>query len=156
VRADANAALPIRTAGVDAVTAVWWLHMVDDPHGVLREVSRVLRLGGIFVTAADKQAVDELATDKPAGGNWTSDTCGLLAGAAQQIGLHLAGAAALGGYGHLGGALNGSPCPTWCPASPVALCALRWLNSRHAHGLTVPARGKLRPEVWDTWRAAHL
>jgi hypothetical protein len=25
-----------------------------------------------------------------------------------------------------------------------------------AHGLTVPARGKLRPEVWDTWRAAHL
>jgi hypothetical protein len=25
-----------------------------------------------------------------------------------------------------------------------------------AHGLTVPARGKLRPKVWGTWRAAHL
>jgi hypothetical protein len=26
----------------------------------------------------------------------------------------------------------------------------------HSHSLAVPARGKLRPEVWDTWRAAHL
>lgn len=24
-----------------------------------------------------------------------------------------------------------------------------------AHGVPVPARGKLRPEVWDSWRAAH-
>ena len=24
-----------------------------------------------------------------------------------------------------------------------------------AHGITVPGRGKLGPEVWDAWRAAH-
>ncbi|MGH3620107.1 MAG: Lsr2 family DNA-binding protein, partial [Pseudonocardiaceae bacterium] len=24
-----------------------------------------------------------------------------------------------------------------------------------ADGVPVPARGKLRPEVWDSWRAAH-
>jgi ubiquinone/menaquinone biosynthesis C-methylase UbiE len=111
VRADATAALPIRTAGADVVTAVWWLHMVDDPHGVLREVSRILRPGGIFITTADKQAVDELATGNPAGRNWTGDTCGLLANAGQQVGLRLAGAAAFGGYGHLGGTLAESVYP---------------------------------------------
>jgi ubiquinone/menaquinone biosynthesis C-methylase UbiE len=30
--------------------------MVDNPHGVLREISRVLRPSGVFVTTADKQA----------------------------------------------------------------------------------------------------
>jgi hypothetical protein len=107
VRADATAALPIRTAGVDVVTAVWWLHMVDDPRGVLREVSRILRPGGIFITTADKQAVDELTTGNPAGRNWTGDTCGLLASAGQQVGLHLAGAAAFGVLGHTGPAIQG-------------------------------------------------
>ncbi|MGH3594004.1 MAG: hypothetical protein ACRDRF_23660 [Pseudonocardiaceae bacterium] len=63
MRADATAALPIRTAGVDVVTAVLWLHMVDDPHGAL------------------------------------------------QVDLHLAGAAAFGGYGYLGGAVIESVYP---------------------------------------------
>jgi hypothetical protein len=36
--------------------------------------------------------------------------------------------------------------PMWtCCAAP-----------RSAGNCAVPARGKLRPEVWDTWRAAHL
>jgi hypothetical protein len=101
-RANATAALPIRTASVEVVMAVWWLHMVDDPYSVLREVSRVLRPCGTFVTTADKQAADELATGNPSGRNWTGDTCALLASAGQQVGLHLAGAATFPGYGYLG------------------------------------------------------
>jgi SAM-dependent methyltransferase len=75
VRADATAALPIRTASVDVVTAVWWLHMVEN------------------------------STTPPP---------------------------------HLNPALQ------------------KFRAWARAHGVTVPARGKLRREVWDTWRAAHL
>lgn len=110
-RADATAALLIRTASVDVVTAVWWLHMVDDSHGVLQEVSRVLRPRGIFVTTADKQAADEIATGHRSERNWTSDTCALLASAGQQVGLQLAGAATFRGHGHPDGVATESIYP---------------------------------------------
>ncbi|MBA2470819.1 MAG: SAM-dependent methyltransferase [Pseudonocardiales bacterium] len=149
VRADATAALPIRTAGVDVVTAVWWLHMVDDPHGVLREVSRVLRPGGIFITTADKQVADELANGNPAGHNWTSDTCGLLASAGQQVGLHLAGAAAFGGYGHLGGAFSGVAGRICVPPQASPGTALR-----RSAGVTPLRRWRARL-VAAGWRRRH-
>jgi len=48
VRGDATR-LPVRTDGVDAVLVVDALHHMPDHEGVLREVSRVLRPGGVVV-----------------------------------------------------------------------------------------------------------
>ena len=33
--------------------------------------------------------------------------------------------------------------------------ALPRVTATESGGLTVPARGRLRPEIWDAWRAAH-
>ncbi len=48
VQADA-AAVPVRTGAVDAVAAVWVLHLVGDLPGVFAECHRVLRAGGSVV-----------------------------------------------------------------------------------------------------------
>lgn len=49
-------ALPIASASIDVVTAIWLLHLVGDAAPVLAEVARVLRAGGRFVTTVDKNA----------------------------------------------------------------------------------------------------
>jgi SAM-dependent methyltransferase len=48
--------LPIADRGVDAVTIVWLLHLLDEAASaaVLAEVARVLRPGGTLVTTVDK------------------------------------------------------------------------------------------------------
>ncbi len=55
IQADATR-LPVRDASVDVVTAIWFLHLVDYPDGVLAEVARVLPPGGRLITTVDKAA----------------------------------------------------------------------------------------------------
>ncbi len=49
VEADATA-LPVATASLGAVAALWMLYELDDPTAALAEAHRVLRPGGTFVT----------------------------------------------------------------------------------------------------------
>jgi hypothetical protein len=46
------------------------------------------------------------------------------------------------------GELDGAP----TAPEPTTAEVRAWAR---AHGLTVPDRGKLRPEIWQAWRAAH-
>lgn len=58
--------LPLRCAAVDAVTAVWLLHLLrgdGDVRAVVAEVARVLRAGGVFVTTVDKDASHDVGSD---------------------------------------------------------------------------------------------
>ncbi len=43
--------LPVRTAGVEHAVAVWVIHDVADPDGLLREAARVVRTGGKLVVS---------------------------------------------------------------------------------------------------------
>ncbi|WP_256788898.1 class I SAM-dependent methyltransferase [Frankia sp. AvcI1] len=96
VRADA-AALPLRTATVDACLAVHVLHLVGDPDRVLAEVARVLRPGGRLavvgagqherhsdVTAVLRDLDEALRAERP-----RRDRPELLLPAAQRSGLRL-------------------------------------------------------------------
>jgi SAM-dependent methyltransferase len=48
--------LPFADASLDAVSAVWLLHLLPDAPLVVAECARVLRPGGVFVTTVDKDA----------------------------------------------------------------------------------------------------
>lgn len=58
-------ALPIASESVDAVTAIWLLHMLDVAAAahVVAEAARVLRPGGVFVTTVNKQAAQRATPD---------------------------------------------------------------------------------------------
>lgn len=63
-------ALPFADGSVDAVTAIWLLHLLDERNSarVVAEVARVLRPGGTFVTTVNKSAAhhpDALAPRRP-------------------------------------------------------------------------------------------
>lgn len=61
--------LPIASDSMDAVTAIWLLHLLDDPAPVVAEAARVLRSGGRFVTTVDKAAAHGYAfEDNPTDG----------------------------------------------------------------------------------------
>ncbi|MFF7337610.1 class I SAM-dependent methyltransferase [Streptomyces sp. NPDC008163] len=65
VLADARR-LPLPDAGVDAVSAVWLLHLLREPgavRAVVAEAARVLRPGGVFVTTVDKDAAHDVGSD---------------------------------------------------------------------------------------------
>jgi SAM-dependent methyltransferase len=62
VRGDAGA-IPVPDAAFDAVVAVWLLHLADDVAGIVGEVARVLRPGGMFVTTVDKDAAHDVGSD---------------------------------------------------------------------------------------------
>ncbi|MBD0716199.1 class I SAM-dependent methyltransferase [Streptomyces sp. CBMA370] len=62
VRADARR-LPLPDARVDAVSAVWLLHLVPRATGFLAEAARVLRPGGVLVTTVDKDATHDVGSD---------------------------------------------------------------------------------------------
>ncbi|MCW2605057.1 MAG: SAM-dependent methyltransferase [Pseudonocardiales bacterium] len=49
-------ALPIASASIDVVTAIWLLHLLPDAAPIVDEVARVLRPGGRLVTTVDKNA----------------------------------------------------------------------------------------------------
>jgi SAM-dependent methyltransferase len=55
--------LPLRDAAVDAVGAVWLLHLVPRSAAVVAEAARVLRPGGMFVTTVDKDAGHDVDSD---------------------------------------------------------------------------------------------
>ncbi|MFG2292558.1 class I SAM-dependent methyltransferase [Streptomyces sp. NPDC048603] len=58
--------LPFRTGSLDAVTAVWLLHLLREPGtvaAVVAEAGRVLRPGGVFVTTVDKDAAHDVGCD---------------------------------------------------------------------------------------------
>ncbi len=62
VRADARR-LPLPDAAVDAVSAVWLLHLVPFAEEIVAEAARVLRPGGVFVTTVDKNACHDVDSD---------------------------------------------------------------------------------------------
>ncbi|WP_351222937.1 class I SAM-dependent methyltransferase [Streptomyces sp. NPDC002133] len=55
--------LPVPGASVDAVSAVWLLHLVRDARAIVAEAARVLRPGGVFVTTVDKDAGHDVGSD---------------------------------------------------------------------------------------------
>ncbi|MCX5193439.1 class I SAM-dependent methyltransferase [Streptomyces sp. NBC_00249] len=58
--------LPVRSASLDAVSAVWLLHLLREPGVVpelIAEAARVLRPGGVFVTTVDKDAAHDVGSD---------------------------------------------------------------------------------------------
>ncbi|MFG2404642.1 class I SAM-dependent methyltransferase [Streptomyces brevispora] len=65
VLADARR-LPFRDRAVDAVTAVWLLHLLreeGDVRAVVAQAARVLRPGGVFVTTVEKDASHDVGSD---------------------------------------------------------------------------------------------
>lgn len=65
VLADARR-LPLPDAVVDAVTAVWLLHLLREEgaaRAVVAQAARVLRPGGVFVTTVDKDAGHDVGSD---------------------------------------------------------------------------------------------
>ncbi|WP_326656441.1 class I SAM-dependent methyltransferase [Streptomyces sp. NBC_00385] len=65
VLADARR-LPLADAAVDAVTAVWLLHLLREEgaaRAVVAQAARVLRPGGVFVTTVDKDAGHDVGSD---------------------------------------------------------------------------------------------
>ncbi|MBT2442495.1 class I SAM-dependent methyltransferase [Streptomyces sp. ISL-36] len=55
--------LPLPDASVDAVSAVWLLHLVPFVDEVVAEAARVLRPGGVFVVTVDKDAAHHVGSD---------------------------------------------------------------------------------------------
>ncbi|MEU3397958.1 class I SAM-dependent methyltransferase [Streptomyces filamentosus] len=62
VRADARR-LPFPDASLDAVCAVWLLHLVPFTGEVLAEAARVLRPGGVLAVTVDKDACHDVGSD---------------------------------------------------------------------------------------------
>ncbi|MEV0413776.1 class I SAM-dependent methyltransferase [Streptomyces sp. NPDC050448] len=61
-----GARLPVPSGSLDAVSAVWLLHLLRDPGAaaaVVAETGRVLRPGGVFVTTVDKDAAHDVGSD---------------------------------------------------------------------------------------------
>ncbi|WP_328304223.1 class I SAM-dependent methyltransferase [Streptomyces sp. NBC_00435] len=58
--------LPVRAGSLDAVSAVWLLHLLRAPGAVaavIAEAGRVLRPGGVFVTTVDKDSAHDVGSD---------------------------------------------------------------------------------------------
>ncbi|WUH89948.1 class I SAM-dependent methyltransferase [Streptomyces sp. NBC_00433] len=55
--------LPFADESLDAVSAVWLLHLLPDALTVVAECARVLRPGGVFVTTVDKDAGHDVNSD---------------------------------------------------------------------------------------------
>ncbi|MEU7512822.1 class I SAM-dependent methyltransferase [Streptomyces sp. NPDC042898] len=62
VRADARR-LPLPDASVDAVSAVWLLHLVRFAPEIVAEAARVLRPGGVLIATVDKDAAHDVGSD---------------------------------------------------------------------------------------------
>ncbi|WP_406865495.1 class I SAM-dependent methyltransferase [Streptomyces sp. HUAS MG47] len=61
-RADARR-LPLPDASVDAVSAVWLLHLVPSTSEFVAEAARVLRPGGVLAVTVDKDAAHDVGSD---------------------------------------------------------------------------------------------
>ncbi|MFC8272303.1 class I SAM-dependent methyltransferase [Streptomyces sp. NPDC057271] len=62
VLADARR-LPLPDASVDAVSAVWLLHLVPFTAAIVAEAARVLRPGGVLIVTVDKDAAHDVGSD---------------------------------------------------------------------------------------------
>ncbi|MFD4316045.1 class I SAM-dependent methyltransferase [Streptomyces sp. NPDC058548] len=62
VRADARR-LPLSDASLDAVSAVWLLHLVPFAAEIVAEAARVLRPGGVLIATVDKDAAHDVGSD---------------------------------------------------------------------------------------------
>ncbi|MFF2774589.1 class I SAM-dependent methyltransferase [Streptomyces sp. NPDC058052] len=62
VRADARR-LPFPDGGLDAVCAVWLLHLVPFTEEIVAEAARVLRPGGVLAVTVDKDAAHDVGSD---------------------------------------------------------------------------------------------
>ncbi|MFB7590737.1 class I SAM-dependent methyltransferase [Streptomyces sp. NPDC056169] len=62
VRADARR-LPLPDASLDAVSAVWLLHLVPFAPDIVAEAARVLRPGGVLIATVDKDAAHDVGSD---------------------------------------------------------------------------------------------
>ncbi|MFI1646932.1 class I SAM-dependent methyltransferase [Streptomyces avidinii] len=63
--ADA-ARLPVRSQSLDAVSAVWLLHLLREPGlvpAVIAEAARVLRPGGVLLATVDKDSAHDVGSD---------------------------------------------------------------------------------------------
>ncbi|WLQ37362.1 class I SAM-dependent methyltransferase [Streptomyces castrisilvae] len=106
VLADARR-LPLPGAAVDAVTAVWLLHLLREEgmaRAVVAEAARVLRPGGVFVTTVDKDASHDVGSDideafAPYLAPSPSDGTDLVVAYAAEAGLDVLGDAFFRGHG---------------------------------------------------------
>ncbi|MFD7322994.1 class I SAM-dependent methyltransferase [Streptomyces sp. NPDC059875] len=62
VLADARR-LPFPDASVDAISAVWLLHLVPFSDAIVAEAARVLRPGGVLIATVDKDAAHDVGSD---------------------------------------------------------------------------------------------
>ncbi|MFC8759797.1 class I SAM-dependent methyltransferase [Streptomyces sp. NPDC057193] len=62
VRADARR-LPLPDASLDAVCAVWLLHLVPFTAEIVAEAARVLAPGGVLIATVDKDAAHDVGSD---------------------------------------------------------------------------------------------
>ncbi|WP_395365430.1 class I SAM-dependent methyltransferase [Streptomyces sp. YH02] len=92
VRADARR-LPLPDASLDAVSAVWLLHLVPFATEIVAEAARVLRPGGVLIATVDKDAAHDVGSDIDAilrpyrSAGAASDRTELIAGCAAAHGL---------------------------------------------------------------------
>lgn len=146
VLADA-ARLPVRPASLDAVSAVWLLHLLRGPGlvpAVIAEAGRVLRPGGVFVATVDKDSAHDVGSDIDAvfAAHLTptpSDASGEVEAYAARAGLRPAGEARFTGHGQ-----GRSP-----RGSAAALLAGRYASRIVPRGITareLAARLELLPD----------
>ncbi|MCD0483835.1 class I SAM-dependent methyltransferase [Streptacidiphilus sp. ASG 303] len=103
VLADARR-LPFADGTLDAVSAVWLLHLLPDAAPVVAECARVLRPGGVLVATVDKDASHDVGSDidallAPFRRPDASDGRALVAGHAARHGLRPCGGASFTGHG---------------------------------------------------------
>ncbi|MET9610601.1 class I SAM-dependent methyltransferase [Streptomyces sp. NPDC006512] len=99
--------LPVRTGSLDAVSAVWLLHLLREPGavpGLVAEAGRVLRPGGVFVTTVDKDAAHDVGSDidallAPHLTAAPADASGLVEACAARAGLRPVGETRFTGHG---------------------------------------------------------
>ncbi|MFC9946290.1 class I SAM-dependent methyltransferase [Streptomyces pratensis] len=99
--------LPVAAGTLDAVSAVWLLHLLrgDGSVGeVVAEAARVLRPGGVFVTTVDKDAGHDVGSDidtvlAPYLSSRPADAADVVTGYADTCGLEAAGEAGFTGHG---------------------------------------------------------
>ncbi len=144
--ADA-ARLPVRSGSLDAVSAVWLLHLLREPGvvpAVIAEAARVLRPGGVLVTTVDKDSAHDVGSDIDAvfAAHLTptpSDASGEVEAHASRAGLRPGGEALFTGHGQ-GRTPRGSA---------EALLAGRYASRIVPRGITAPelaARLELLPD----------
>jgi SAM-dependent methyltransferase len=104
MRTDARR-LPLPDGALDAVSAVWLLHLVPFAEEIVAEAARVLRPGGVFVATVDKDAAHDVGSDIDAvlrpyrSGDAATDRADTISGYAAAHGLEPAPGTVFTGHG---------------------------------------------------------